>query len=116
MHWYLDVIKNYVGFSGRATRTEFWVFTLINVIVSYVAIQLDYLLGSGKLIYYLYTLAVFLPSLAVSIRRLHDIGRTGWWILLALIPILGWIVLLIYDCTDSQDKENVYGPYPKASV
>lgn len=116
MHWYLDVIKNYVGFSGRATRTEYWMFVLVNFIVSLIAMLIDYVLGSWRIIYYLYTLAIFLPSLAVLVRRLHDIGRTGWWMLIVLVPLLGWIVLIIYACTDSQDRENAYGPNPKESM
>lgn len=117
MHWYLDVIKNYVGFSGRATRTEFWMFVLINFIISIIAMLIDYFLLHGlRIINTLYSLAVFLPGLAVTVRRLHDIGRTGWWILIGLIPILGWIWLIVYYCTDSQDTENAYGPNLKESV
>ncbi|RYL94315.1 DUF805 domain-containing protein [Sporolactobacillus sp. THM7-4] len=117
MHWYLDVIKNYTGFRGRATRTEFWMFTLINAIISIIAMLIDYYLLNGlRIVDTLYSLAVLLPSLAVQVRRLHDIGRTGWWILIGVIPVLGWIVLLIYNCTDSQDKENKYGPNPKEGM
>jgi uncharacterized membrane protein YhaH (DUF805 family) len=115
MHWYLDVIKNYAGFSGRATRTEFWMFVLINFIIGVIIDLLDHLLGLDNLpiISWLYSLAILVPTLAVGARRLHDIGRTGWWQLIGLIPILGWIVLLVYNCTDSQDRENAYGPNPK---
>ncbi|WKB35680.1 DUF805 domain-containing protein [Terrilactibacillus sp. S3-3] len=117
MHWYFDVLKNYVGFSGRATRTEFWMFTLFNAIAIIIVRLIDtFLFNDFPVLYILYMLAILLPSLAVDIRRLHDIGRTGWWILIGLIPIAGWIVLLIFTCTDSQDNSNVYGPNPKGTI
>lgn len=117
MHWYFDVLKNYVGFSGRAARTEFWMFTLFNAIAIIIARLIDtYLLNDYPVLYILYTLAVLLPTLAVEFRRLHDIGRTGWWLLIVLIPIVGWIVLLIFYCTDSQENQNKYGSNPKETI
>ncbi|MCO7124410.1 DUF805 domain-containing protein [Sporolactobacillus shoreicorticis] len=117
MHWYFDVIKNYVGFSGRATRTEYWMFVLFNFFILVIARLIDWLLPSSvPIIYSLYSLAVLIPTFAVGARRLHDIGKTGWWQLIGFIPILGWIVLLIYFCTDTQDKENVYGANPKEFI
>jgi uncharacterized membrane protein YhaH (DUF805 family) len=114
MYWYLDVIKKYAVFSGRATRTEYWMFVLINFIISVIAMLIDYFALNGiRIIDTLYSLAVLIPSFAVGARRLHDIGKTGWWQLIGLIPILGWIVLIIYFATDSQDKSNNYGPNPK---
>ncbi|MCL1632583.1 DUF805 domain-containing protein [Sporolactobacillus sp. CPB3-1] len=114
MNWYIDVIKNYAVFSGRATRMEYWMFTLFNVIFSVAAMLIDHFILNGlRLTDTLYTLAVLVPGLAVGARRLHDIGRTGWWQLIAFIPLLGAIVLLIFFCTDSQDKTNKYGPDPK---
>ena len=119
MQWYLMVLKKYAVFSGRARRKEYWMFILFNVIFSFVAATLDYVLGTGfgefgyGIIYLLYGLAIFIPGLAVSVRRLHDTGRSGWWLLINIIPIIGWIWLLILMVTDSTPGENKYGPNPK---
>jgi uncharacterized membrane protein YhaH (DUF805 family) len=112
MNWYLEVLKKYVEFDGRARRTEYWMFALVNFIVSLV---LAFLLGRvlGGVIPALYSLAVLLPSIAVTIRRLHDTGRTGWWWLIVFVPVIGWIVLLIFMVLDSDAGENQYGPSPK---
>lgn len=119
MEWYLKVIKNYVGFSGRAHRTEFWMFVLINLVITLVLSFIDGMLGMtnpqvgiGPL-QGLYSLAVLLPSLAVAVRRLHDTGRTGWWLLIGLIPLVGAIVLIVFYCLDSEAGDNRYGPNPK---
>lgn len=119
MNWYLAVLKNYAGFSGRARRKEYWMFALFNTIFFIVAMILDNVLGTAiegvgyGLFYFLYTLAVLIPGLAVSVRRLHDIGKSGWMILIVLIPIIGWIWLLVLMVTDSNPGENQYGPNPK---
>lgn len=119
MNWYLQVLKNYAGFSGRARRKEYWMFALFSMIFTIVAMILDNILGitaEGKeygLFYILYVLAVFIPSLAVSIRRLHDVGKSGWMILIALIPIIGAIWLLVLLVTDGKPGENQYGLNPK---
>jgi len=119
MNWYLQVLKKYAEFSGRARRKEYWMFSLFNVIFMIVAMILDNILGTtaGELpygvFYFLYALAVFIPGLAVSVRRLHDIGKSGWMILIALIPIIGAIWLLVLMVTDSNPGENQYGQNPK---
>lgn len=119
MNWYLAVLKNYAGFSGRARRKEYWMFTLFNMIFVIVAMILDNVLGIAiegvgyGPIYGLYALAVLIPGLAVSVRRLHDVGKSGWMILIALIPIVGAIWLLVLMVTDSNLGENEYGPNPK---
>ncbi|TXS94291.1 DUF805 domain-containing protein [Parahaliea maris] len=119
MQWYLKVLKNYVGFSGRAQRTEIWMFILINFLITLLLAFLDGMLGLYNaevgvgVLQGVYSLAVFLPSLAVAVRRLHDIGRTGWWLLIAFIPLVGLIVLLVFYCLDSQPGDNEYGPNPK---
>jgi uncharacterized membrane protein YhaH (DUF805 family) len=119
MSWYLTVLKKYAVFGGRARRKEYWMFVLFNIIFSLVALLLDRLLGtrvgeSGSgWISILYSLAVIIPSLAVSIRRLHDVGKTGWWLLIGLVPLIGAIWLLILYIGDSQMGENQYGPNPK---
>ena len=120
MQWYLKVVKNYVGFSGRAHRTEFWMFVLINLLIMIGLCVVDSVTGTFNaatgygLTSGLYSLAVLLPSLAVSIRRLHDTGRSGWWLLIILIPLLGAIAMLVFYCLDS-DADNQFGPNPKES-
>lgn len=115
MQWYLNVVKNYVGFQGRARRKEYWMFVLFNIIFALALFILGYVTNL-LFLYYLYVLAVFLPSLAVEIRRLHDTGRTGWWMLIALVPFAGAIVLLIFFVLDSDPQENRFGPNPKADL
>ncbi|KAA0548517.1 DUF805 domain-containing protein [Bacillus sp. BGMRC 2118] len=115
MEWYLKVLKNYVGFSGRARRKEYWMFALFNAIVSILLAIVEVITGLESMLTGLYSLAVLLPSLAVGVRRLHDTGRSGWWLLISLIPIIGAIVLLVFTVSDSQEGENKYGPNPKHS-
>jgi uncharacterized membrane protein YhaH (DUF805 family) len=122
MNWYVEVLKKYAVFSGRARRKEYWMFFLFNLIITFVLILIDSLMGtispqSGLgLLSGLYSLAVLIPSIAVTIRRLHDTGRSGWWILISLVPVLGGIVLLIFMVLDSEPGANQYGPNPKATI
>jgi uncharacterized membrane protein YhaH (DUF805 family) len=118
MYWYLAVLKKYGDFSGRARRKEYWMFVLFNLIFSITALILDnFLVNAFQLeygiIYILYTLAVLIPGLAVLVRRLHDVGKSGWMVLILLIPIIGVIWLLILVIQDSIQGENKYGPNPK---
>lgn len=114
MNWYLKVVKeHYTDFKGRARRQEFWMFTLINAIIGVAIGLIGGLIGLGWL-YYIYCLAVLIPGLAVFVRRLHDTGRSGWWIFIALIPLIGAIWLLVLTCTDSQPETNAWGANPKA--
>ncbi len=120
MNWYLKVLRQYVDFTGRARRMEFWVFTLVSLVISLLLNVLDSALHLGSMLDVgvlglLYSLAVLLPSLAVSVRRLHDIGRTGWWLLLAFIPVIGWIVLLVFHALAGDRQPNAYGPDPKTA-
>ena len=114
MNWYLDVLKKYTVFSGRAQRAEYWYFALFNIIISLVLGFMDGLVGTGGVLYGIYLLAVLLPSIAVGIRRLHDTDRSGWWLLLVLIPLAG-LVLLVFMVFDSKPGENQYGPNPKGA-
>ncbi len=119
MHWYLEVLKKYTVFNGRARRKEYWMFFLFNVIICFVLGFVEGLLGiaagSGTgALSILYVLAVFIPGIAVSVRRLHDTNRSGWWLLLSPVPLIGAIVLLFFMVQDSQPGENQYGPNPKA--
>ena len=119
MKYFLYCLQHYADFTGRARRSEYWYFVLFNFIVSIlIGLSLGViagLLNVPALVYlaYLWSLAVFIPSLAVSVRRLHDIGRSGWWLFLSLIPLVGAIILIIWYCTDSQPGANQYGPNPK---
>jgi uncharacterized membrane protein YhaH (DUF805 family) len=116
MHYYTDAFKKYAQFSGRSTRTEYWMFVLCNLIVSIVIGILAPLIFSeaiANIIGYVYLLAVIIPSLAILARRLHDIDRSGWWILLGIIPLIGAVVLIIFAILDSTPGANSYGPNPK---
>lgn len=113
MQWYLKVLKNYVGFQGRARRKEYWMFVLISTIISIVLTTLESMLDIYSFLSGLYSLAILLPSLAVGVRRLHDTGRSGWWLLISFIPLIGAIILIVFMCQDSQEFDNQYGPNPK---
>ena len=133
MNWYLQAMRKYADFSGRARRREYWFYELFTTLIG-VAIVLIILLwvagsvralnvgmagtagmGAGALgiFYIVYGLGNLLPSLAVSVRRLHDTGRSGWWVLISLVPFAGGIVLLVFFLLDSQPGANRYGPNPK---
>ena len=128
MEWYLAVLRKYVDFSGRARRKEYWMYTLINiliVLVPYVFIVWQSLNGSGSAsglvtaaggLIFLYSLATFLPGLGVLVRRLHNTGRSGWWVLINFVPFFGAIAFLVFLCQDSKPGTNEYGSNPKASA
>lgn len=115
MNWYLDAWKNYVNFQGRARRKAYWMFVLFNLIAVLIVGVIDGVLGTGGILGSIYGLAVFLPGLALLVRRLHDIGKSGWWVLIGLVPLIGFIVLLVFAVMDSQAGDNEYGPNPKAA-
>ncbi|MBU1425493.1 MAG: DUF805 domain-containing protein [Gammaproteobacteria bacterium] len=106
MAWYLDVLKNYAVFDGRAGREEFWQFTLINIFVTII------LYASMNDLWAVYTVAVLIPSIAVSVRRLHDIDRSGWWFLIAIVPVID-VVLLFMMLLEGKPGANQYGFNPK---
>lgn len=117
MSWYLGVFKKYADFNGRARRKEYWMFTLFNFIVTVILLGIDsVILGSESGAGFLsgiYGLAVIVPSLAVLVRRLHDTGRSGWWVFINLIPFVGSIILLVFLVSDSAAGANEYGANPK---
>ena len=115
MNWYLGCWRKYAEFSGRARRQEFWMFVLFNFLATFVAGFLDGLLGTGGVLYGLYYLAVLIPSFAVSVRRLHDTDHSGWWIFINLIPLIGFIILLVFLCSDSKPGSNRFGANPKGA-
>ncbi|MCC5945694.1 MAG: DUF805 domain-containing protein [Bernardetiaceae bacterium] len=107
MHYYLKVLQNYANFKGRARRSEYWYFVLFSIIISVVLAIIEQFLGIGDILSNLYSLAIFIPSLAVAVRRMHDVGKSGWFI---LIPIYN----LILAVTDGVVGANEYGEDPKA--
>lgn len=119
MNWYLEVLKKYTVFTGRARRKEYWYFILFNILISLVLGAIDGATGTFSpetglgLLGGIYALAVLIPGIAVSIRRLHDTGRSGWWLLVLLIPIIGTIILLVLMILDSKPGQNQYGENPK---
>lgn len=121
MDWYVEVLKKYAVFNGRARRKEYWYFILFNLIASFVFGFIDGIIGTFSLeagiglLGGLYTLAVLIPSIAVSVRRLHDTDRSGWWLLIALIPLIGAIVLIVFFVQDGTSNENKHGTNPKST-
>ena len=118
MNWYLEVLKKYTVFNGRASRREYWMFFLFSFIFTVIAMVLDRVLGltiesiGYGPIYLFYGLGVLIPSIAVGIRRLHDTGRSGWYMLVSFIPCVGGIILLVFFATPGDVGENEYGPDP----
>jgi len=116
MNWYLEVLKKYAVFNGRARRKEYWMFFLFNIIIAIVLGVVEGILGSHGIIGMLYSLAFIIPGIAVSVRRLHDTERSGWWLLIGFVPIIGAIVLLVFMVQDSQSGQNQYGTNPKEAT
>jgi uncharacterized membrane protein YhaH (DUF805 family) len=112
-YWKKVVLENYLNFEGRARRAEFWWYALANLIITIVLNLIDAGLGWGSgyggVLSGIYGLAVLLPGLAVGIRRLHDTDKSGWWLLLVFIPIVGLIVLIVFWATDGTRGANAYG-------
>lgn len=118
MDWYLKVLKNYFNFAGRARRKEYWMFVLFSLIISIVIGVVDGILGTKTsagigMLGAVYSLAVIIPSIAVGARRLHDIDKSGWWQLIGFIPLLGWIVLIVWAATEGNHGTNRFGPDPQ---
>lgn len=120
MNWYLTVLKKYADFSGRARRKEYWMFVLMNFLVSILISIVGAVIGDtdGLIAVSLsgvYALFIFIPSLAVTVRRLHDTNKSGWWILITFVPLIGGLVLLIFMIMDSDPNTNAYGANPKTA-
>lgn len=115
MHWYQEALRKYADFSTRSRRMEYWMFLLVNFVISLILSVIGNMIGM-RWLSAVYAIFLFVPSLAVSVRRLHDTGRSGWWLLLCFVPILGWLALLIFYFLDSQPGDNEYGPNPKTAV
>ena len=120
MDWYFKVLKQYTRFNGRARRKEYWYFGLINFFIYLLLSFLDRAIASQStgigLLWAIYFLGIFLPSLAVTIRRLHDIGKSGWWYLISLVPIVGSLILLCFLVQDSEPGANRFGRNPKEPI
>lgn len=119
MNWFMTVLRKYAVFEGRARRREYWFFVLFYILISVVLAVVDRMLGTYDETYgmgalgALFCLGLLIPSIAVGARRLHDTGRSGWWLLIGFIPLIGVIVLLVFFVLDSQPGTNAYGPNPK---
>lgn len=116
MNYWVECWKKYAVFSGRARRKEYWMFCLFNILIAFaigIVLGLVGAVEAAGVVGNLYSLAALLPGLAVCARRLHDIGKSGWWMLIGLVPIVGAIVILVFVCMDSQPGENQYGANPK---
>jgi Predicted membrane protein len=117
--WYLEVLRKYAQFDGRARRKEYWMFALINLVVSFAIGLIGGMVGlkpngvGVNMIAGIYFLAVLIPSIAVGIRRLHDTGRSGWWTLIVFVPLIGALALLVFAVQDSEPGTNAWGPNPK---
>lgn len=113
--WYMEALSKYVEFSGRARRKEFWTFVLVNFVISLILSFLDNVIGMGfGFIGMLFSLAIIIPTIAAGVRRLHDIGKEGLWILIGLVPLIGWIIMIYFYVQDSEPGSNQYGANPKA--
>ncbi len=115
MNWYFAVLKKYAVFSGRARRKEYWMFLLFNIIIFIALGVIEAIVGTYSVIALFYSLAILLPGLGVTVRRLHDTGKSGWWLLIGLVPLLG-IVILVFMAQDGQAGDNQYGPNPKVTT
>jgi uncharacterized membrane protein YhaH (DUF805 family) len=112
MNWYITVLRRYAVFTGRARRQEYWMFTLVSLVIAFILGLIDLSLHTWVL-ETVYWIAVLVPSIAVTTRRLHDTDRTGWWQLIVLVCVIGGIILLIFTVLDGQRGPNRYGPSPK---
>jgi uncharacterized membrane protein YhaH (DUF805 family) len=120
MNWYIEALKKYAVFEGRARRSEYWFFVLFYFIIVVVLAVLDGMFGNLNeatgygLLSGIFILAMIIPSISVTIRRLHDTDRSGWWWLIFFIPLIGAIVMLVFTVTEGTSGQNQYGPDPKA--
>ena len=122
MSWSIAALKKYAVFGGRSRRREYWYFVLFSTVISLVLTILDRITGTFDsstgfgLLSGIFTLAILVPSIAVLVRRLHDTDRTGWWVLILLVPLIGAIVLIVFAVQDSTPGSNRFGPNPKTAA
>ncbi|MFK3867316.1 DUF805 domain-containing protein [Psychrobacter faecalis] len=115
MDWFKKGLRNYTNFSGRARRKEYWYFVLVQMGLVIIAMILDAIIFNSEtgLFYIVVALGLFLPGLAVTIRRLHDTSRSGWWFLISILPLIGSIILLVFLASDTKFETNQWGPPAK---
>ncbi|WP_227671116.1 DUF805 domain-containing protein [Psychrobacter pulmonis] len=115
MDWFKKDLRNYANFSGRARRKEYWYFVLVQMGLVIIAMILDAIIFNSEigLFYIVVALGLFLPGLAVTIRRLHDTSRSGWWFLISILPLIGSIILLVFLASDTKFETNQWGPPAK---
>ncbi len=116
MNWYLDVLKKYAVFNGRARRKEYWMFILFNILFFILAVIIDSALTDIYIVFTIYLVAMIIPTISVIVRRLHDIGKSGFWFFVRFIPVVGGIWLLVLLCTEGQSGANQYGEDPKLMI
>lgn len=122
MSWFIEALKKYAVFGGRSRRREYWFFVLFVFIISIVLTAIDAAIGTRSsstgtgLLSGIFSLAVLIPSIAVLVRRLHDTDRSGWWVLISLVPLIGAIVLIVFAVQDSTPSTNRFGANPKGST
>lgn len=111
-------LSKYAQFTGRSRRSEYWYFVLGNIVLSVIATMLGLVLGEtiGSMLSGIISIGLLIPGIAVGVRRLHDTGRSGWWLLVGLVPLIGAIVLIVWFASDSQPGANEYGPNPKTGA
>jgi uncharacterized membrane protein YhaH (DUF805 family) len=113
VQWYLKVIRQYAVFDGRARRKEYWMFLLMNILFAVLIAIAEKILGTGGILGLIYSLVFFIPGIAVSARRLHDIDKSAWWMLIIIIPLIGPLILLYFAASDGTPGSNRFGPNPK---
>ncbi|WP_227697363.1 DUF805 domain-containing protein [Psychrobacter celer] len=115
LDWFKKCLRNYSNFSGRARRKEYWYFVLVQMGLLFIAMVLDSMIFDAEtgLFYIVVVLGLFLPSLAVTVRRLHDTSRSGWWFFISILPLIGSIILLVFLASDTKPETNQWGPPAK---
>lgn len=113
MHWFIEVVKKYAVFEGRARRKEYWMYSLFSALIGAVAGVIDALVFGSQILTFVLALGLLLPTLGVTVRRLHDTNRSGWWVLIGFIPLVGGIIMLVFLCIKGQTGSNEYGDDPK---
>ncbi|WP_087016240.1 DUF805 domain-containing protein [Thaumasiovibrio subtropicus] len=113
MSWYKLALQRYAEFGGRSRRKEYWMFFLINLLVMLVIGTIDAVVGTMGILSVVYILGTLIPNIALTVRRLHDTGRSAWWLLITFVPFIGSIVFIVFMCLEGQDKDNDWGADPK---
>lgn len=116
MQWFILAMKNFRNFSGRARRKEYWMFFLFYMILAMVFSFVDIVLGLPAIFLNIFIIVMLVPTIAICVRRLHDTGRSGWWYLINFVPVIGFIVWLVFTVQAGETQDNRFGPDPKAAT